>query len=74
MNCSVCDKKSDLRLKSSKLMPKVELYVCPPCDQKNLEPRWIVLLIARTQGIKNVSNYLINQQYHGDEIAAKELL
>lgn len=74
MNCSVCDKKNDLHQKSSKLMPKVDIYVCAPCEQKHLEPRWIVLLIARTQGIQGVKDYLIKHQYYGDEITAKELL
>jgi len=38
------------------------------------EPRWSVIVIARSSGIEAVRDFISNKRYVGDEITVKELL
>lgn len=73
--CTVCRKhKANLRSRKSKLMPNMAMFLCNECFEKKLEPRFAVILKARTDGLASVRDYIRNHKYYGDKIRAEELV
>lgn len=73
--CTVCRKhKANLRPRKSKLMPNMPMFLCNDCFEKKYEPRFAVILKARTDGIASVRDYIRNHKYSGDKITAEELV
>ena len=71
--CAVCAKhKFELRVRKSKLDGH-QMLVCNTCFAKKLEPRWLVILTAQSEGVSSVKDYLVKQQYYGPEIPAADL-
>lgn len=57
----------------SSLKPDFKMYVCGTCLVGNKEPRWLIVLVGRRDGIEAVRTYLDNHAYTGPELLAKEL-
>ena len=73
LRCSSCgQEREDLQPKNSRLLPKNRLMLCSDCI--NMEPRYLIVLYARTYGMDAVAEYILRRRYHGAEIMAKELL
>lgn len=74
MVCTVCQKhKYQLRTRKSKLNG-MAMYLCNDCFEKKLEPRWLVIITAQTEGADAVADYLLNHKYAGEEIPAADLV
>jgi NAD-dependent SIR2 family protein deacetylase len=74
MLCSSCKKqKKDIHLHTSRLIKSMKLYYCNKCELEKLEPRFVIILAGRSQGMGVISDYLKRHRYLGDEITAKEL-
>lgn len=74
MVCMSCKgQKSGLRKRKSKLMG-TDLFLCAVCYEKKYEPRYAVILSARSHGINYVEDWIKNKRYVGEEITIRELL
>ena len=75
MRCSSCDKpKANLYPRKSSLMRGSALYLCQECIDRKLEPRWIIILVGRRDGVDSVREYIQKGRYCGKKILAEELL
>lgn len=75
MICSSCGKqRNELTTKRSALLPFIELFLCSQCLKEKKEPRYIVILAGRQNGLSAVSDHLKNHRYSGETITAKEFI
>lgn len=75
MICTSCGKnRAELHSRQSRLMPGVTLLLCNACLEKKYEPRFIVILYGRVNGMPAISDYIANRKYVGAEITARELV
>jgi len=72
--CYSCNKsKNKLNAKRSSLLP-INLLMCESCINSRLEPRWVVILSGRQNGMDHVRDFVLKRRYIGNEISASELL
>lgn len=72
--CYSCKKtKNKLSVKKSTLMP-INLFMCDSCISDKLEPRWVVILSGRQNGIDAVRDVVTKRRYLGETISAEELM
>jgi len=72
--CYSCNKtKNKLNAKKSILLP-INLLMCETCINSKLEPRWVVILAGRQNGMDYVKDFVVKRRYIGNEIAASELI
>ncbi|WXW92693.1 hypothetical protein SEA_ENYGMA_245 [Streptomyces phage Enygma] len=70
--CQICDKqRNSLVNYKSKLNPDMDFMACSPCASCELEPRWLVILMARSG--TDVSRWLNERLYVGGDITAEHL-
>lgn len=75
LKCTVCRKqKFNLRPRKSKLMPSMNMFLCNECFEAKREPRFLVIMVARRDGVAAVREYIRNHRYSGDKIKAEELV
>lgn len=76
LTCTVCRKhKANLRARKSKLMPGMPtMFLCGECFEAKREPRFAVIMVARSQGVAAVRDYIRGHRYYGDKIKAEELV
>jgi hypothetical protein len=75
MKCYSCGKqKNELHPKKSELLDGVSSLMCQTCIDSKFEPRWVVVLAARSKGADIVRDFIIKRRYIGDEILANELI
>lgn len=73
--CSVCNgHREQLTPKKSKLLKTMTLFLCNDCLKGSMEPRYLIILVARTKGPNAVIDYVKHHRYAGEPILAKELL
>jgi hypothetical protein len=72
--CYSCNKtKNKLNAKKSSLLP-INLLMCETCITFKFEPRWVIVLAARSHGSEFVKEFIIKRRYIGKDISASELL
>jgi hypothetical protein len=72
--CYSCNKtKNKLNAKKSVLLP-INLLMCETCINSKFEPRWVVILAGRQNGMDYVKDFVVKRRYIGNEIAASELI
>ena len=75
LRCTVCHKqKAHLRPRKSKLMPSMPMFLCNDCFEGKYEPRFAIIMVARSEGLAAVRDYIRNHRYTGDKIKAEELI
>lgn len=75
MLCSSCnEQRAELHPKNSKLIKGIKLVLCNECIKAKREPRWLIILCARTNGPLSVVDWVTNRRYVGKEITGAELL
>jgi hypothetical protein len=75
MLCYSCGKqKNELQPKKSDIMDGVTLFMCQLCLDFKFEPRWVIILCGRQNGIESVRDYIIKRRYVGRTIDAEELI
>jgi hypothetical protein len=78
MICSICGKpRNNIKKVDSKLTLTEEgfrFFACEPCRAAGKEPRWLLILVGRSEGFDAVSEHIRKRLYDGDEISAAELL
>ncbi len=72
--CYSCNKtKHKLDVKKSSLLP-INLLMCETCVTSKFEPRWVIILAGRSNGVDHVKEYIQKKRYIGNEVSASELL
>lgn len=72
--CYSCNKtKNKLNAKRSTLLP-INLLMCETCVNSKLEPRWVIILAGRQNGMDSVKDFVIKKKYIGNDISASELI
>jgi hypothetical protein len=72
--CYSCNKsKNKLNAKRSSLLP-INLLMCESCINSKFEPRWVVILSGRQNGMDSVRDFVLKKRYLGNDIAASELI
>ena len=75
MKCYSCNKqKEQLHTKKSELLDGVVSLMCQTCIDSKFEPRWVIVLAARSKGADIVKEFIVKRRYIGNEILANELL
>lgn len=68
-----CLESNDLTVTQSRLLPIV-ILLCRQCYRLKYEPRPVIILKARSEGMDSVKDYLANGKYYGERIQAVELI
>jgi hypothetical protein len=72
--CYSCNKtKNKLNAKRSSLLP-INLLMCETCMNAKFEPRWVVILAGRQNGMDFVKEFVVKKKYVGNDISASELI
>lgn len=75
VKCYSCDKqKNELHPKKSELIDGVMCLMCQMCIDAKYEPRWVIILAARSKGADIVRDFIVKRRYIGKEILANELI
>lgn len=73
--CTSCQKqKHHLRSRPSKLKPDTMIYLCETCFKNNFEPRWIVMMVGRSEGFDAIKGYVKPQRYIGEPIRLEDMV
>lgn len=73
--CTVCRRqRNTLKPRKSKLNASTILLLCGECWEAKREPRYLIILTARLDGLASVRDYIRNHRYYGDKIRAEELV
>lgn len=72
--CGSCEQpKSKLYPYKSKLVG-AQLFMCKSCLASKYEPRWTIIMAARTYGATSVQKYIKGHLYVGEPIKASEII
>lgn len=77
VSCEVCGKQRKpglIHARESKLLRGQKLMMCTVCESEGKEPRWLIIIVARTRGPGAVTEYIKHHRYSGDPIKAKEIV
>ncbi len=75
MICQSCKQhRQTLKVRNSRLIPKTKFNLCDGCINRKFEPRWAVVISARSFGWASVSEYIDKHLYVGEEITLKEVI
>lgn len=73
--CACCGRQhADLRAQKSRLITDIKFMVCPTCKKGGFEPRYIIILVARSEGPNRVAEYVRDHKYHGEPILGREMI
>jgi hypothetical protein len=73
--CACCGRQhADLRAQKSRLLDGTKFMVCPSCKRGGFEPRYIIILVARSEGTDKVAEYIRDHKYHGEPILGREMI
>lgn len=74
--CQSCNKlRAELHGKKSILDPNTTFLMCQTCIDAKFEPRWFIIMWARSNGWDSVSHLIApKQKYFGDSIPASSLI
>jgi len=75
-NCQSCKKpKADLIRRESVLMPGMQVNICSTCNDKGYEPRFIIILAARSRKLdKQIRKFIAEDLYEGERILGSDLI
>ncbi len=75
MICTVCrEPKNELTPSKSKLLPTLTLYRCGECVKGQKEPRFAIIMAARTMSIDDVRYWVRGRRYVGEEIKLSDIV
>lgn len=73
--CTVCKQpKNELTFSLSQLIDGLKLYRCAQCHGSKKEPRWAILMAAKTMGNDSVRPWVTNHRYVGEPIKLSEVV
>ncbi len=74
-NCMCCGlPKAHLITKRSVLLTEWDFKTCQTCLDKNFEPRYVIIMAARSLGFQTVKKQIKDHLYHGEDIIGSDLL
>lgn len=73
--CTSCQQpKNELTAAWSQLIAGLRLFRCAACHTGKKEPRWAILMAAKTMGNDSVRPWVANHRYVGEEIKLREVV
>lgn len=73
--CASCrNHKFKLTAKKSRLKTDQVLLLCDTCIKQKFEPRWIVMMVGRSEGFDAIKDYIKPQRYIGDPIMLEDMI
>lgn len=72
--CQCCDSVSEVTPARSRLKRGISWNLCPGCAENRHEPRFWLILFARTNGVRTVEKVINADAYCGNPILLKEVL
>ena len=74
--CQSCEEqKMTLRRVRSTLIKSMEIFMCAGCIANKYEPRYLIILCARSFGFNDsVRKIISDRRYLGEEISASDIL
>jgi len=76
MRCTSCQTVvdiTDITRRPSKLVTDMHIYMCSMCEERGLEPRFLIIIAAKQHNPRAVS-YIKNELYVGNVILASEIV
>ena len=76
MKCQSCElDKAQLSIVSSKIVTTLDLKLCPACKFEGYEPRWVIILGARSKvNSPEIAGLVSKRKYLGEDIKLSEIL
>lgn len=75
MVCTVCQQpKNELIPRRSELIPGLMLYRCGQCHNGKKEPRFAIMMAAKTMGNEAVRPWVLGHRYVGPSIELKDVV
>lgn len=76
MKCQSCEQdKAKLHVVQSEIVPSLDLKLCASCKFDNLEPRFVIILGARSGADRDkIKEVVRERRYLGKEITLHEVL
>jgi len=76
MICASCgEAKAELHAKRSQLFNSMKILLCNSCTESKYEPRYLVIMYARSRGVDAILSKVINQRrYVGKTIEATDVI
>ena len=72
--CASCRQhKYRLIAKNSRLKPDQALLLCESCIKSKFEPRWIIMMVGRDEGLEAVKDWVRPKRYVGEPILLEDL-
>lgn len=72
MKCAICGKPKENLVPTQSLLGQ-QIFACRMCVSQGYQPRWAIIVAARTNGRESVWQYVEKEKYFGKPITAKEL-
>lgn len=73
--CACCGRQhNDLRAQKSRLLDGLKFMACPSCKKGGFEPRYVIILVARSEGTDKVAEHIRDHKYHGEPILGREMI
>lgn len=72
MRCSVCGEERRNITATKSAVSKYRFFCCGACS--GYEPRWLLILVGRAQGVDAVKEIVSKGRYRGKEISMVELI
>lgn len=74
MNCQGCGAaRNKLKIIQSQTLRNKKFNMCSDCISNKIEPRWAIILSARSFGIDHVLDLVNNRQYKGADISVHDI-
>lgn len=74
MNCQGCGSvRSKLKIVDSQILNNKKFNLCSDCIDGKIEPRWAIILSARSFGMDRVIDIINERRYVGDDISIHDI-
>lgn len=74
MNCQGCGSaRSKLKITQSQVLRSKKFNLCSDCIDNRIEPRWAIILAARSFGVDAVLDVVNNRRYAGEDISIHDI-
>lgn len=75
MKCQSCNKdRHKLKVVYSDLLPGITFNLCDTCSERNYEPKWAIVVAARSYGVDVVTKHIKQRKYVGSEITLNDVI
>lgn len=74
MICQACkEPKRSLKAQRSELLSSFIVSRCQSCINADRQPRWLIIMAAKSHGPEHVAKYVEERLYKGEDITLREI-